>query len=168
MRASLGALALLALAACTPPSSGAHEVVREIYATAQENLGQQVTPMDDIPMTEDLRSLLDRAEAAADAREEPFIEGDLALNCQDCASLDGLVVGPQTGAEQEPAVEGHTWVQAVFRINGDEARRVLWDMVETDAGWRVDNIVADGHDLRAEAAAYLDNIENDPPPAPAP
>lgn len=158
MKRTIAALALLALAACTPPAAtnGAEAAVQAIYATAQQNLGRPVAPAQQIPMSDDLRALMDRAGAQSAARGEPFIEGDLALNCQDCTSVTDLVVGPQTGAEQEPPVAGHTWVQATFKLNGNEDRRMLWDMIETPAGWRVDNIISDGHDLRAEAQEYLD------------
>ena len=162
MYRTLAAFALLALAACTPPSGSgaapaatAQSTVQAIYADAQHKIGsaEQAT----IPMTDDLKSLVDRAEAAAQARDEPFIAGDLALNCQDCGAISNLVIGPQTGAEQEPARSGHTWVQATFKLNGNEDRRVLWDAVETAQGWRIDNIVSEGFDLRHEAQAYLAN-----------
>ncbi len=165
MHRTLAAFALLALAACTPPAGHsttaapsaptAESTVQAIYADAQHKMGS--TEQTTIPMTDDLKSLVDRAEAAAQSRNEPFIEGDLALNCQDCGTLTNLVIGPQTGAEQEPARTGHTWVQATFKLNGDEDRRVLWDTVQTAQGWRVDNIVSEGFDLRHEAQAYLAN-----------
>lgn len=161
MRCSLTALALLALAACSPmantggasSASTAESTVQAIYADAQAKLGTAAQAT--IPMTDDLKSLVDRAEAQAQAREEPFIDGDLALNCQDCGAVSNLVIGPQTGPEQEPARTGHTWVQATFKLNGDEDRRVLWDMVQTPHGWEADNIVSEGFDLRHEAQAYL-------------
>jgi hypothetical protein len=152
------AFALFILGACTPPGPGgadAEAAVRGVYDVAQAHVGREATPEAAIPMTEDFRSLLAAAEAQANARNEPFIEGDLALNCQDCASVSDLVIGPQTGAEQEPAAEGHQWVEARFKLNGDEDRRVLWDMTQVGGAWRVDNIVSDGSDLRAEAQAYL-------------
>lgn len=159
MRRTLIVLTFLALTACTPPqsgSSGANAAVESIYATAQSTLGQDEAPGAGISMTDDLKSLVDRAQAQADARDEPFLEGDLALNCQDCTSVGDLVIGPQTGAEQEPAVAGHTWVQAVFKLNGNEDRTVLWDMVSTPQGWRVDNILTEGFNLRYEAESYLE------------
>lgn len=169
MNRTLAALALLALAACTPPaaSNGAEAAVLAIYATAQQNLGHPIAPAQQIPMSDDLRALIDRAAAQSAARGEPFIEGDLALNCQDCTSVTDLVVGPQTGAEQEPAQDGHTWVQATFKLNGAEDRRVLWDMIETPQGWRVDNVISEGSDLRNEAQSYLETPEGEdtvPPP----
>jgi hypothetical protein len=155
MRLALIAATLLALVACTPPAATptAQNAVEAIYADAQHKIG--TAQQANIPMTDDLKSLVDRAEAAAQARDEPFIEGDLALNCQDCGTVSNLVIGPQTGAEQEHAATGHTWVQATFKLNGAEDRRVLWDMVETAQGWRADNIVSEGFDLRHEAQTYL-------------
>jgi hypothetical protein len=164
MRRSLTAFALLALAACTPPAAThpdtAESAVQAIYANAQSHLG--APEQTNVQMSDDLKSLVDRAEAAAQARNEPFIEGDLALNCQDCTSVDHLVIGAQSGPEQEPAHAGHTWVQATFKLNGEQDRRVLWDMVQTPQGWRADNIISEGFDLRHEAEAYLAN-----PTAPA-
>jgi hypothetical protein len=166
MRLPLAALALLGLAACTQPQSDADAVVRDIYATAQEHVGRTATPHDAIPMSNDLRALVDRAEAAADAREEPFIDGDLALDCQDCSSIDDLVIGPQRGPYNEPTEPGHHWVQASFTLNGDTERTILWDMIETPEGWRVHNILTEGFNLRTEAAAYLADADA-PAEAPA-
>lgn len=145
-----------ALAACAPRSdTGAEDAVLALYQEVQQNVGQRVTPLESIPMTDDLRALLDRAEAAADAREEPFIDGDLAANCQDCVSISDIAIGAQSGPEPIPAADGHRLVEARFTLNGSEPRAVIYDMVETAQGWRVDNIIAEGFDLRAEAEAYL-------------
>lgn len=166
MHRFVAALTFLTLAACTPPPGadpGAIAAVRDIYQTAQPHLGHDITPVEAIPMTDELKSLLDRAEAQADARDEPFIEGDLAYACQDCTSIGDLQIGPQSGAEQEPTEAGHQWVVATFMLNGNEDRRMLWDMKQTAQGWRVDNIIANGADLRGEAQAYIDT-----PEAPAP
>jgi hypothetical protein len=153
-----GALAIALLTACAPRSdTGAEDAVLAIYQEVQQNIGQRATPLESIPMTDDLRALVERAEAAADVREEPFIDGDLAADCQDCASISGIVIGAQTGPEPVPAAEGHRIVEARFTVNGEEPRSVLYDMVQTPGGWRVDNILAHGFDLRAEAQAYLDD-----------
>lgn len=159
MKRFAAALAFIILAACTPPAAdGPEGVIMDLYATVQQNVAaQRITPIDSIPMTDDLRALVDQAEAAADARNEPFLEGDLAAACQDCTSLGDLVVGAETGPEAIPAAPGHQIVEARFTLNGSEARSVLFDMVETPGGWRVDNILAEGFNLRAEAQAYLQN-----------
>ncbi|WP_395646553.1 hypothetical protein [Terricaulis sp.] len=168
MKRVLAALAFAALAACTPApntggADGAKAAVESVYATAQRNLGHVVTSFDEIPFTDDMKGLLARAEAAATQRGEPFIEGDVALNCQDCFTVTDLVIGPQTGPQREPAIDGHTWVEAKFKLNDDEERTVLWDMVETPQGWRVDNVLSDGLNLRTEAQSYLTDT-NPPPP----
>lgn len=155
------ALTLIALAACTPPRSGAEAVVRDIYAVTQQHIGQSITPRDAIPMTDDLDALVDRAAAAAEARNEPFIEGDLTANCQDCTSLSDLEIGPQTGPEPIPAAPGHTLLEARFTLNGNEPRAVIYDLIETPQGWRVDNILAEGFNLRTEAQAYLADSESE-------
>lgn len=167
--ALFGTLALTLLAACAPRvESGPEDAVLAIYQEVQENIGQRVTPLDTIPMTEDLRSLVERAEAAAAAREEPFIDGDLAADCQDCASISNIVIGAQSGPEAIPAAAGHRIVEARFTVNGDEPRSVLYDMVETPNGWRVHNVLAHGFDLRAEAQAYLGGAGPDDSSPPAP
>jgi len=173
MKKLIIAAAALSLAACAPPQSntGAEDAVLELYAAVSENIGQRITPLESIPMTEDLRDLVTRAEAAADARGEPFIEGDIAANCQDCTSLTNLVIGAQTGPEPIPAPEGHRMVEARFTLNGTEPRAVLYDMVETADGWRVDNVLTEGFNLRDEAQSFLAATDADAdveptPPAP--
>ncbi|HEX8901989.1 hypothetical protein [Vitreimonas sp.] len=165
-------LAILAVAvvACSPPqnTSGAEALVRDIYATVEEHIGRTTTPLEAIPMTDDLASLVSRAQAAAAARNEPFIEGDIAANCQDCTSLDGLEVGPQVSPEPVPAAEGHVLVEARFTLNGNEPRAVLYDLVETPQGWRVDNILTEGFNLRTEAQSYLDDAAEPAEEIPAP
>lgn len=159
MKKGLATVVVLALAACTPPpaaDNGAEATVRDIYTAVQSNIGRTTTPLETIPMTDELRDLIARAQAAASARDEPFIAGDVAANCQDCVSLTDLEVGAQTGPEPVPAEEGHRLVEARFILNGAEPRAVIYDLVETPQGWRVDNILAEGFDLRAEAQAYLD------------
>lgn len=170
MQRTLAALALFVIAACTPPQSGPEAVVREIYATAEQHIGRSVTPRSAIPMTDELSALLTRAEAAADARNEPFIEGDLVAACQDCISLSNLEIGDQAGPEPVPAQPGHTLVEARFTLNGEDQRAVIYDLVETAQGWRVDNILAEGFNLRTEAEAYLAEAPSivEPAPAPAP
>lgn len=170
MKRIAAALALLIAAACTPPqdTSGAEAAVRDIYATVEDHIGRTTTPLDAIPMTDELASLVSRGQVAALARNEPFIEGDIAANCQDCTSLSGLEVGPQTGAEPVPAAEGHVMVEARFMLNGNEPRAVLYDMVETPQGWRVDNILTEGFNLRAEAQSYLDDGAEPAEETPAP
>lgn len=158
MKRIVASLAFFALAACAPPQQSAAEApVRELYARVAENIGRTATPLDTIPMTDDLRSLVARGQLAALARGEPFIEGDIAANCQDCTSLSDLEIGPQIGPEPVPAADGHVIVEARFTLNGSEPRAVLYDMVETSQGWRVDNILAEGFSLRTESQAYLDD-----------
>lgn len=155
MKRLLQTVVLTLAAACAPQNAGPEATVRQIYDAVQQNIGHRVTPRDAIPMTDNLSALLERAETAARARNEPFIEGDLAANCQDCTSLSGLEIGPQTSPEPIPAQAGHQLVEARFMLNGDEPRSVLYDMVDTPEGWRVDNILTDGFNLRSEAQAYL-------------
>lgn len=168
-RLLLAALAF-AVVACTPQpdTSGADALVRDIYATVEEHIGRTITPLDAIPMTDDLASLVTRAQAAATARNEPFIEGDIAANCQDCTSIAGLEIGPQTSPEPVTAADGHVLVEARFTLNGNEPRAVLYDLVETPQGWRVDNILTEGFNLRTEAQSYLDDAAEPAEEIPAP
>lgn len=162
------AATVLALAACTPPASdtAAEDVVLDLYSVVAANIGQRVTPLEDIPMTEDLRDLVTRAEAAADARGEPFIEGDVPANCQDCTSIGDVAVGADTSPEGVPVAAGHRMVEARFMLNGSEPRAVLYDLVETPGGWRIDNILTEGFNLRTEAQTFLAEAGEDPEPTP--
>lgn len=155
MKKVLAALAALLAAACTPPQTDAEATVRRIYDQVQQHIGRTTTPHSAIPMTDDLQALVERAEAVAAARNEPFLDGDLAADCQDCTSLTNLEIGPQEGPEAVPAADGHTMLEARFLLNGDQERAVLYDLVETAQGWRVDNILSEGFNLRVEAEAYL-------------
>lgn len=142
--------ALLALAACATPQSASspEATVQAIYAVTLKNGGVS-TPVEAIPMTDDLKSLVDRAEATARSRNEPFLDGDLAADCQDCASLTDLTI------QSEAPVAGRASVIARFKLNGNENRAVRYDMVETPRGWRVDNISSETSDLRRDARAYV-------------
>lgn len=155
---SLTLVVLVVLVACAPRAdTGPEDTILHIYEQVQQNIGQRTTPLDDIPMSEDLRSLVERAQLAAAARGEPFIDGDLAADCQDCTSISDIAIGPQSGPEALPAAEGHRLIEARFTINGNEPRSVLYDMIETSDGWRVHNIISHGFDLRSEAQALVDD-----------
>lgn len=169
----VAALCVAVLCACSQgaspaaTASGAVGVVQAIYVEVARHIGHDVTPLSAIPMTDDLKALMDRAQTAASDRGEPFLEGDIAANCQDCMSLTELAIGPQTGPEQVPAPQGHTIVEAKFKLNGNEERTLLYDLIETPQGWRVDNILGDGFNLRSEAQAYLVEAASPvTPPAP--
>jgi hypothetical protein len=150
MRMALIGLCLMALAACARPAAGPEAVVDAIYEAAAHNLDSGVTPLDAIPMSEDLATSLARAATLAQARNEPFIDGDLAGNCQDCTGLTGVETVVTT-----PPANGRAVVEARFQLQG-EPRVVMWDLVETPQGWRVDNISSpDGYDLRAAIAQTL-------------
>ncbi len=149
MKLCFAALALVALAACTPQPSPQEAAVRAIYEPLVKSKGEAGTPYDGFPFTDDLKALADRAETAAGG-DMPVFDFDLAGLCQDCTGFKDLAVGPPADPKTAPSVAaGHTLVEAKFKIFPDEARTVLWDMVGTTNGWRVDNILADGDfDLR--------------------
>jgi len=152
------ALALLALAACTQPgaatstataattsAAGAETVVHAIYDVAQQHV-KDGTPISAIPMTDDLKALVDHAESTAQSRDEPFLDGDIALDCQDCSTPSDLRIGPTTG----PTPEGHAMVQARFKMDNED-HAIVYDLVHNAHGWQVDNILSAGFDLRKAA-----------------
>lgn len=141
----------LALAACAPQYPSPAETVRTVYGVTQAHIGTALTPTTDIPMTDQLRADLARASLTADQRNEPFIEGDLVSGCQDCTSLTDLVLNETRGPQA-----GRATVEARFKIDGATERVIIWDMVETPTGWRVDNLRSpDGYDLRGAIQQQL-------------
>ncbi len=145
----LAALPLLALAfACTPQTAatGPEAVVRAIYQTLEASKGEKTTPQSAIPMTAELDALVKQAEAVA-GDDGPVFDGDLAGNCQDCTDFSDLRIEVATSAAQK----GRAIVNADFKLFRSEQKHVQWDLIETAEGWRVDNIVSDGFDVRAIA-----------------
>ena len=142
-------LLLLALpAACMPEAADPEAVVQKIYQPLADSKGEKTTALADMPLSEELAALVEKAEAAGKARDEPVFDGDFAGNCQDCAGFSDLRISARADAGL-PA--GHKAVEASFKLFGDQARSVVWDMVETPQGWRVDNVVSEGIDLRQVA-----------------
>jgi hypothetical protein len=148
--AALGVAASLGLAACQQAQPGPDAVVRALYDDAAERAtAGQVTTANDLPLTEELAAALREGAEASQARNEPFIDGDLALGCQDCSD-----VSPVEVSMAEPGADGVVMVSARFTVDG-APRDMVWHMRETPEGWRVDNIASpDGYDLRASAAEY--------------
>jgi hypothetical protein len=152
-------LPLLAFAfACTPqPSAPTSEaIVKAIYRTLGTSKGQQTTPLSAIPMTAELDALIKQAEASA-GDGAPVFDGDLAGNCQDCTGFSDLRIQ----ASPTAAANGHALVDANFKLFQNEPKHVQWDLLETPEGWRIDNIVSDGFDVRAIAKEVIAT-----PPAP--
>ncbi len=157
MRATFIAGFGLVLAACAPaqqaqaPTQSPDAVVRAVYdAAVQRNAHQQPTDVGQLPLTDSLATLVHQASVAADANQEPFLDGDPVLDCQDCSPLSAVSV-TTTAAP----TNGHATVQARFTVAGD-ARVETWEMVETPHGWRADNIRSgDGYDLRQSATEEI-------------
>ena len=154
MRTTLIATLTALLAACSParqqPVQSAQSpeaVVRAVYdAATLRNAHDQPTTVDDVPLSDSLRAAIRQAAAAADANDEPFIDGDIVLDCQDCSPLSTVTV-----ATTSPPANGRATVEARFTVAGG-ARVETWDMVETPQGWRADNIhSASGYNLRQSA-----------------
>ena len=146
------------LAACSPaqqasqaPAQSPEAVVRAVYdAAVQRNAHQQPTDVNQLPLSDALATLIRQASAAADANQEPFLDGDPVLDCQDCSPLSAVTVSTTS-----PPANGHATVQARFTVAGD-ARVETWDMIETPNGWRADNIRSgDGYDLRQSATEEI-------------
>jgi hypothetical protein len=142
------------LAACSPAQQTTAQstqtpeaVVRDVYdAATQRNAHEQPTDINQLPLSDGLLSLVRRASDAAEANEEPFLDGDPVLDCQDCSPLSAIAVTTTS----QPA-NGHATVEARFTVAGD-ARVETWEMVETPQGWRADNIRGgDGYNLRQSA-----------------
>lgn len=151
------ALMCFVLAACNPAQTtsaqqGPEAMVMALYAAGQAKLARsQLTDASDIPMSADLERVFKAALDKAEANNEPFIDGDLIFNCQDCGQIGAVAV-----TVQSPPTNGKAVVQARFTVYG-EANTVLWDMVQTPQGWRVDNIRSpDGYDLRKAAEEEID------------
>ena len=145
----------LILAACQPPAPGPEAAVQAIYAGTATRLAQgHLTTAADLPLTPDLASALDHAATVAQQRNEPFIDGDLAANCQDCRLLTDV-----RAVVTAPPANGHAVVEAHFKLDGADTV-VIWDMAQTPQGWRADNIRSpDGYDLRA---AIRDEVTQTP------
>src|SRR5262245_5517478 len=140
MRAVFFAVVGAVLAACSPalpaqaPTQSPDTVVRAVYdAAVQRNAHQQPTDVSQLPLSDSLATLVHQASVAADANQEPFLDGDPVLDCQDCSPLSAITV-----TTTSPPANGHATVQARFTVAGD-ARVETWDMVETQHGWRADN-----------------------------
>ncbi|MES1202487.1 MAG: hypothetical protein ABUS57_13675 [Pseudomonadota bacterium] len=139
-----------ALTACAKPKPGPDAAVTGIYNIAVQHVGKDATPDDAIPMTDDLKQVVDRASAEAQRRDEPFIDGDLVLGCQDCTAPQNLQITVKT-----PPANGHAVVEASFKMYDDQVV-IDYDMTETPQGWRVDNIRGPADfDLRKAAQEEL-------------
>ena len=138
--------------AATPSAvaaGGPEATVTAIYKTLVDSKGDKTTPITDIPMTADLDALLKKVQAASPSDgDAPVFDGDLAGNCQDCSDFADLKVERSKAA----APQGHTYVDAHFKLFKTEPHTVTWDMVETPSGWQVDNIV-EGSDFDARKIA---------------
>ncbi|MBI3439259.1 MAG: hypothetical protein HY054_11540 [Proteobacteria bacterium] len=152
MRTAFVAILGAVLAACSPgaqqQSAPAPEaVVRTVFdAAVQRNAHGQATTVDDLPLSDSFKALINQATTAAEANDEPFIDGDLVLDCQDCSPISAVTV-----AATSPPLNGRATIEARFTVAGD-ARVETWDMVETPQGWRADNIRSNsGYNLRQSA-----------------
>jgi len=149
----IAALMGVLLAACNPAATttathpGPEVVISAMYTSAAAKLAKnQLTDATEVPMSDDLARVFRAALNKADANNEPFIDGDLIFNCQDCGQISAVAV-----TIASPPANGKAVVQARFSVYG-QMNTVLWDMVDTPQGWRVDNIRSpDGYDLRKAA-----------------
>ena len=164
MKRFAASLAIIALAACTPQQSatGPEAVVTAIYEPIAKSKGEAGTPIESIPMTTELRDLVNQAEAAA-AGNEPVIDGDVAGNCQDCTGFADLKIGPT--ADDASATADHQIIEANFSLFGDQTRTVYWDMVRKAEGWQVDNIMSEGFNLRSITNTVIAAAAEPPTPA---
>jgi hypothetical protein len=161
MKRALG-LILLTLAACTPaaPLSGPEAVVQAIYKPLVDSKGEKGMPLEQMPLSDDLKALVAKAEEAG--KGEPVFDGDFAGNCQDCTEFSDLKLALR---KDTGLAAGRAGVEATFKLFQGEPKAVTWDMVETPEGWRVDNILAEGIDLRKISQEAIDNAAAAPDPA---
>jgi hypothetical protein len=149
MRALMAVFALTALSACARAAETPEATIAAVYEVTQRTMGTEPTPLDSIPLSANLAEALADGIRRAEARNEPFIEGDLPANCQDCRVLSDLAL-----TTTAPPENGRAIGEARFKLDG-APRVVLWDMLDSPEGWRVDNIRSpDGFDLRASIAEY--------------
>jgi hypothetical protein len=148
------AFALVALAAaCTPAPSAPEALVLGIYEPLVSSGGQKTTPLADMPLSDELKALVAHAEESG--KGEPVFDGDFAGNCQDCGGFKDLKVKQRADANN---AAGRAGVEATFKLFQDQPKAVTWDLVETPAGWRVDNILSEGIDLRKIAQETIDGV----------
>ena len=161
-RSSVAALVCLALAACGPITTtttaqqGPDTIIAAMYAAAAPKVARnEISTPADVPMTENLAQTFKAAADKADANQEPFLDGDLVFNCQDCGQI-----GPVAVTLATPPADGKAVVQARFTVYGT-VTTMLWDMVQTPQGWRVDNMrTPDGYDLRKTAIEEINQQES--------
>lgn len=146
MKLFAASLALIGLAACSPQPSptGPEAVVASIYDPLVKSKGETATPIDAIPMTADLKDLVAMAEAAV-GDTMPLFDGDVAGNCQDCSGFRDLKI--ESATDDADATDARKIVEANFTIQ-DGGRTIYWVMLETAEGWRIDNIISEGFNLR--------------------
>lgn len=158
------AVACLLTAACSneKPASLAETTVTALYQPLVISKGEDSTPITSIPMTPGLDALTKQAAKAA-GDDFPVFDFDPAGLCQDCTGFTDLKVAAAEANAVAKAAEGHTLVQASFKIQPGTARTVYWDLVETPNGFIVDNILAEGFSLRqvAEDAIAAVDTEGD-------
>ncbi len=161
MKRAIAVLSLFA-AACSgeQPVSQAEQTVIALYQPLITSKGEQSTPVASIPMTPELEELTRQA-VRASGEQLPVFDVDPAGLCQDCSGFADLKVAPAEANAIATAAEGHTLIQASFRIPPAPARTVYWDMVETPTGWRVDNILAEGFSLRQIAEDAVASVDTD-------
>ena len=140
-------VAAAALAACTRAAPGADPVatVQPLYTPYVENRNPPDL-LNAAPWTPELRGLLERARDTGRRRGVAVIDFDPIIDGQDW-TIDA--VGVTLSA---PPADGRAEVTAHFNNAGDDVS-VVYDLVEVDGGWRVDNIRTENWSLRALLAS---------------
>ena len=141
------ALAGFVLAACSQAQPGADPVatIQPLYAPYIEGRNPP-TLLDAAPWTPELRALLQRAQAMSRDSGEPVIDFDPIIDGQDW-DIDAVAV-----TLVAPPAEGRAEIAARFTNSGDDVA-VIYDLVEADGGWRVDNVRTETWSLRAILAS---------------
>ncbi|GAM96507.1 hypothetical protein U91I_00126 [alpha proteobacterium U9-1i] len=158
LRRALFGFALAVLAACSPPAgkqddppavvADPAETIRPLYDRYMTDPAVTTFPTleEQAPWSASMRQTLVDMMARSQAANEPILDADPFVLAQDW-QISAVAVATESVVANESAV-----VRANI-VNMGAPRDVTYDLVWEDGGWRVDNIRADGFDLRQVAAS---------------
>lgn len=146
--AAVAALGLMA--ACGAKESAPVSYVRDLYAPYIANENDKIG-LDHARLTDDLKAVIDKADAYGRLLDEPIIDYDPIANGQDWEIKAVTVTAPS------PPKDGAATVEAAFD-NAGTPQRVTYSLRDVDGAWKIDDISSDGQSLRA-------GIENNLRPA---
>ena len=142
IRRMIIALAVGAIAACSQAQPGS-DPVSAIQPLYEPYIQDRNPPslLDAAPWTAEMRDLLQRERQHQRDGNEPILDFDPLIDGQDW-DIDAVSV-----TLTQPAADGRAEVTATFN-NAGEDTRIVYDMVEANGGWRVDNVRTENWSLR--------------------